>query len=149
MPVVGPKSAAALKEFVEHPHPPLATEDWIEKQIVVLSVKPQRGRGAVEAKLLIDTYVPIMAEHSRVDLGYAIGRLMRENKWFPDISEIVELATYAKGQREFRRIQAQVLLTKHNQEWTPPIPEDQRVKPEEVSALLSELKIGIEKEGEA
>jgi hypothetical protein len=147
MPVVGPKSAAVLREFVDYPEPPLATEDWIEKQIVVLSVKPQRGRSAVEAQMLINAYVPIMAEHSRVDLGYAIGRLMRESKWFPDISEIVELAVYAKGQRDFKRIQAATLVAKHEREWTPPIPEDQRVAPEEVAALVAELRVGADKEG--
>lgn len=144
MPIVGPKSAAILRDFVNYPDPPPATEDWIEKQIIVLSVKPQRGRSAVEAQMLIDAYVPIMAEHSRADLGYAIGRLMRENKWFPDISEIVELAKYAKAQRDFKRIQAATLIAKHEREWTPPIPEEERVKPEELAALVSELKIGAE-----
>jgi hypothetical protein len=136
-----------LREFVEHPEPPKAAEDWIEAQLGVLSVKPQRGRSAVEAKMLLEAYMPILLEYSRPDLGYAFGRLMREEKWFPDISEIVALANYARSQRNFKRSQAEMLIAKHERDWSPPIPDDQRVAPEEVAALVSELRIGAEKEG--
>jgi hypothetical protein len=147
MPVVGPKSAAALREFLEHPEPPLATLDWIEAQIGTLSIKPHRKATVADMAMILKTYITILRVYPRVDLGYAFGRLLRENKWFPDISEIVELAAYAKGQRDFKRIQAATLIAKHEREWTPPIPDDQRVPPDDVAALLAELRIGAEKEG--
>lgn len=149
MPVVGPKSAAALREYIQHPEPPLATVEWIEAQIGTLSIKPHRKATVADMAMILRTYIAVLSEYPRTDLGYAFGRLLRENKWFPDVSEIVELANYCRRTRRFRKSQAEVLLAKHEREWTPPIPEDQRVKPEEVAALVSELKIGAEKDGDA
>lgn len=144
MPVVGPKSASALREYIDHPEPPLASVDWIEAQIGNFSIKPHRKATVGDMALLLKTYVSVLSEYPRVDLGYAFGRLMRENRWFPDVSEILVHADYCRRTRKFRRSQAEVLLAKHEREWTPPIPEEERVKPEELAALVSELKIGAE-----
>lgn len=149
MPVVGPKSAATLREYVQHPEPPLATEDWIEAQIALLSIKPHRKATVADMAMMLKAYVAVLSEYPRVDLGYAFGRLLREERWFPDVSQIVELADYCRRTRKFRRSQAEMLISKHEREWLAPIPEDQVVKPEEVAALISELRIGGEKENAA
>lgn len=149
MPVVGPKSAAALREFIEHPEPPVATEDWIEAQIGTLSIKPHRKATVADMAMILKTYVAVLSEYPRADLGYAFGRLLRENKWFPDISEILAHADYCRNVRSRKKVQAKVLLMKHESEWIAPIPEDQRVKPEEVAALIKDMKVGGEKVGEA
>ena len=146
MPVVGPKSALKLREYIQHPSPPMATVDWMEAQIGSLSYKPQRKATVRDMDMILKIYTAVMAEYSRVDLGYAIGRLLREKVFFPDISEIVELAEYARGQRIKKRTKAQMLLTKHEREWTPPIPDDELADVDEVSALVSELSIASRKD---
>lgn len=146
MPIVGPKSAAALREFIEHPEPPVATEEWIEAQIGTLSIKPHRKATVADMAMILKTYVAVLAQYPRADLGYAFGRLLRESKWFPDISEILVHADYCRNTRSCKKVQAKVLLMKHEREWIAPIPEDQIVKPEEVAALVSELRFGAEKE---
>lgn len=149
MPVVGPKSATALREYIQHPEPPLATVEWIEAQIGTLSIKPHRKATVADMAMILRTYISVLSEYPRADLGYAFGRLLRESKWFPDLSEILVHADYCRRTRKFRKSQAEVLLAKHEREWTPPIPDEDRVKPEELAALVSELKIGAEKESDA
>jgi hypothetical protein len=144
MPVIGPETTAILREFVDHPEPPLAEPEWIEKQIIALSIKPSRKATATDSKMILATFVTVLKDYSRVDLGYAFGRLMRENKWFPDVSEIIELAEYPRKMRKFKKGQAKMLILKHEREWRRPIPDEERVKPEELAALVSELKIGAE-----
>lgn len=145
MPVVGPESAKALQAFFDHPEPPLADRDWIESQIAILRVKPSRSMSAMDGKMLVETFVNVLLAYPRADLGYAVGRLMLESKWFPDVSEIVKLAEFAASQRAAKKHQAWKLLHKHKTEWTPPIAEEDLCKPEDAAAILAELRIAGEK----
>lgn len=137
--VIGPKTAKFLAEFINHPEPPMPPQGWVEAQIGLLSVKPSRKATVADMKLVLDVYVPILCEYSKVDLGYAIGRIVRENKWFPDISEIVALAEYARARRAAKRNMARMLIMKHEQEWTHPISQEQLVKIEDIQAIKDEV----------
>lgn len=145
MPVVGPNTAAELQAFIDHPEPPQAEVDWIQKQITMLSIKPSRKQSVSDAKMILQTYTAVLKPYSRADLGYAFGRLLRENKWFPDISEIVELADYPRAQRNFKKHQARALVMKHKRDWIDLSEDKEVVDPEEVRALIKELSIGGEK----
>lgn len=140
LPVISPEQAAALAEFVEYPEPPIVEEPWLEAQIGTFMIKPQRGRSNMEWKLLLEVYVNNLRTYSRVDLGYAFGRLMRESKWFPDISEIIALADYAVAKRKARRLRAEMALMKHKHQYEPPIPDDQLVTPEDIERIKAEVE---------
>lgn len=139
MPVVGPNTAAILQDFYNHPEPPLADRDWIENQIAVLRVKPSRSMTAQDGKMLVETFVSVLKAYPRVDLGYAFGRLMRESKWFPDVSEIVKLAEYPANMRAAKKHQAWKLLHKHKTDWREPIPESELVTPEAIAQIKAEV----------
>jgi hypothetical protein len=139
MPIIGPKTAAELRIFVEHPEPPMAEISWIENQIGLLSIKPKRRSSVMEEKMLIDVFVDVLQEIPRLDLGYAFGRLIRENKWFPDVSEIVELANISRGKRNYKRSRAKALIMKHEQQWLDEKTAADWVKPEEVAKLVKSL----------
>lgn len=139
MPVVGPKSAAALQEFFDHPEPPLADDSWIEKQLVAFSVKPRRHASALEEEFKLELFVSRLRPFPKVDLGYAFGRLMNESKFYPDISEFIALAKYPAAKRAFKKHQAWKLLHKHKTEWREPIPEDQLITPEETKRITAEV----------
>lgn len=145
MPVVGPKTAAQLQAFIDHPEPPIADTDWIQKQITMLSIKPSRKQTVSDAKMILQTYTSMLKSYSRADLGYAFGRLMRESKWFPDISEIIQLAEFPKSQRNFKKLQARTLIMKHERDWIDKSEDKEAVDPEEVRALINELSVGGEK----
>lgn len=145
MPVVGPKTAAELQAFIDHPEPPIADIDWIQKQITMLSIKPSRKQTVADAKMILATYTAVLKTYSRADLGYAFGRLLRESKWFPDISEIVELADFPRAQRNFKKHQARAIIMKHQAEWIDKSADKEIVDPAEVRALIKELSVGGEK----
>jgi hypothetical protein len=138
-PIVGPKTAAELAEYVKHPEPPLAERTWIEEQLFTFKIKPHKAKSDLDWDLLLRVNLAALSDFSRVDLGYAFGRLMRENKFFPDVSEIVTLAKYAQWQREFRKHQANALIMKHNHLWREPIPEDQLCTPEDIARIKAEV----------
>lgn len=145
MPVIGPKSAAELQSFIDHPEPPPAEVTWIRKQIGLLSQKPSRRMGTLDAEMIVETFERLLKGYSRADLGYAFGQIMRKSKWFPDVADVIEYADYSVTQRSTKRVRAKMLIMKHERDWTPPIPEDQIIKPEEVQALLAEMKLAGEK----
>lgn len=138
-PIVGPATAAELAEYVKHPEPPLAESTWIEEQIFAFKIKPHKTKSDMDWALLLRVNLAALSDFSRVDLGYAFGRLMRESKWFPDVSEIVSLAKYAQWQREFRKHQANALIMKHNHLWRAPIPEEELCSPEDIARIKAEV----------
>jgi hypothetical protein len=140
MTVVGPKTAAILQDFFDHPEPPLADRDWIENQIAVLRIKPSRSMTAQDGKMLVETFVSVLKSYPKVDLGYAVGRLMRESKWFPDVSEIAKLAEYHASMRAAKKHQAWKLLHKHRAEWVEPISDDEICTPEDAARILTEME---------
>lgn len=139
MPVVGPQTAAILKSFYEHPEPPLADDQYIEIELVKLAGKPARKSSAGEAAFNLEVWIPVLKEFPRVDLGYAFGRLLRESKWFPDISEIIALAKYPANMRAAKKHQAWKLLHKHKTDWREPIPESELVTPEAIAQIKAEV----------
>jgi hypothetical protein len=128
-----------LRQFIQYPEPPRADKDWITSELGVLALKPMRKLANVEAEAIMERDLRILSGYPRVDLGYAFGRLARESKYYPEISEMVSLAEYPASIRRARRNRASMALMKHNREWIEPIPEDQLCKPEDVAAILAEV----------
>lgn len=139
MPVIGPESVKILKSFYEHPEPPLADEDWIEKRIMALATKPMRKMASSEAAFSLEIWLSVLKNYPRADLGYAFGRLLVEEKWFPDISDIVKRAQYPANIRASKKHQAWKLLHKHKTDWREPIPESELVTPEAIEQITAEV----------
>ncbi len=139
---MGPKSVEALQAFFDHPEPPLAPDEWIEKQLMALTTKPTRKVSAGEAAYNLEISIAVLRQYPQVDLGYAIGRLMRESVFRPGYAEIATLAEYPARVRAAKKHQAWKLIHKHKTEYVPEIPEDQLCKPEDVAAILAEFKTG-------
>ncbi len=147
MPVVTPTDVTVLQDFINHPEPPEALEGWIEEQLLTFMFKPQKNRARLEWAVLAESYLQNLVGYSRADLGYAFGRLMREQKWFPELSEIIEIVEHAVSVRRARRNRARTALMKHRHEYVSPVPEDQLCRPEDVAAILAEVEAEYQAKG--
>lgn len=138
--IVDPEEAELLRQFIAHPEPPPPHPDWLLDQLGMLALKPMKKLADVEASAIIQRDFKLLSGYPQADLGYAIGRLTRESKFYPEISDFIKLVEYPAAVRRMRRNQAETALMKHRHEWTPPIPEDQLCKPEDIARIKAEVE---------
>lgn len=144
-PVVGPKAATALQQFLDNGNEaPLPSRDDLESMLGLLAaVKRSRNASDAEAEGQLDQYWLGLRDVPLDDLRHAYEALLKSSPWFPDISEIREAAQsgpVAKHRR--RRIIAQAIISKHKAEWRPPV---EPISPEQfaqVKALLAQSNEG-------
>ena len=139
MPVVGPKTAAILQAFCDHPEPPAVDQNWLLNQLGTLALKPMRKLADVEASAVIQRDLKLLSGYPQADLGYAIGRLTRESKFYPEISEFIKMVEYPANMRAAKKHQAWKLLHKHKTDWREPIPESELVTPEAIAQIKAEV----------
>lgn len=139
-PVVGPKSAAALKAFAEEPEPPLVTEDEVETMLAKLALATAQPKvSKEEAKERLAMYWLALRDLPVSDLRAAFVELLRTAKFLPTPAEVRSAAIRAGALRRYAKSRARHLAWKHEQEWHPAKDE---VPPAELQALLTETKIG-------
>lgn len=150
MPVIGPKTAGQLREYIAQPEPPLVSEGQVENMIGKLSMAlPKAQVSDAEAKERLAIYWQALKHHALADLHQAFAILLRKCRFFPTIAEIEEVVNPIRYKRIGRMAQARLLVLKHEHEWSPPLDESDRADPVEVKALLSNLRAGPLPEGQA
>lgn len=122
-PTVGPKTAAALAEFVENSeYAPMPHKDDVETMLGLLAaVKRRRQNSEAEASAQLELYWQGLKDIPLDDLRFAYDALLKSSPWFPDISEIRAAADGGPVKRHrIRASIAQALIGKHEREWVPP-----------------------------
>lgn len=121
LPVVGPKSAQALRDFLDSPEPPTAEQKQIEGMLVKLAIAlPKAQSSEAEAHARLDIYWQALRDIPLTDLHYAFSKLVQQAKFFPTVKEILDAAAYPAAARSYRKGRARTLLLKHEREWKAP-----------------------------
>lgn len=138
MPVIGEKSASALRAYIAALTPPTAQMQDIENMLGKLSLAlPKAQFSEAEASQRMDLYWQALRHHASPDLHAAFGSILRTCKFFPTISEIEDAIRPHRAKRISRQNRAEMLVMKHEREWLPPATDlaDER----EVAAVLSSV----------
>lgn len=135
-PVVGPKSAAALKAYAEQPEPPLADRDQVETLVGKLAMATAQPKvSQAEATARIEFYWLALRDIAVDDLRAGFIDLIRGCTFLPTPAEVRTAAQRHGAVRRFTKSRARHLARKHEQEWQPS--NDDMVDPAEVRALLA------------
>ena len=124
-PVVGPKSAQALRDYIAACEPPVATPVQINRMITrVANMMPSpRGLTDDESDERMATIRHALRHHALPDLHAAFDAILRTCRFFPTIAEIEALIAPVRGRRMARANRARLLVLKHEREWLPPVEE--------------------------
>jgi hypothetical protein len=152
-PVVGPITAGELRTFVASaPQPELATIDDVEEHVSALALaKKEKSSSTGEAKARLELFWRVLKGCTRNDLVRGTDKLLREpSPWMPTPGELSYAVGSYRAQREYALSRAAYLIKLHEREWTPPIPPEDMVKPEDLIALSASIaeQFPSEREGE-
>lgn len=85
-----------------------------------------------EADERMDAYWLALHDIPLEDLRWAYAELVKTATFLPTPAEIRAKAQYPGLMRAFRRARAQMLLTKHDREWSEPV---EYIRPEEIEQV--------------
>lgn len=123
MPVVGPVSADALREYVAQSAPPCPDVDQVGTMLTKLSLAmPKAHTSEIEAKERLDIYWQALRTYALPDLQQAFTVLLRTCRFFPTIAEIEAAVAPIRARRLARVNRADLLIMKHEREWREPQP---------------------------
>lgn len=133
LPVVGPKTAGQLRDWLAAPEPELATRKQVEDMLGLLATLPMAKGNEAEGRAKVQVYADALSDVAYVDLRAAYDRLIRECRFFPCPKEIRDAAARTAAVRSYRRSRAKCIVARHEREWTEPT---EMADPAEVKALL-------------
>ena len=134
-PVVGPKSASALRAFAAEPEPPLAERDQMDVMIAKLAMATAQPRVSdAEAGERLNLYWRALGDIPLIDLRQAFDDLLRSATFLPTPAEVRKAAMRYTGKRLYAKSRARYLAWKHDTEWEP---HGDTGPPEELRALLA------------
>ena len=139
-PVVGPKSAAALRAYAEQPEPPLPQQSQVEVMIGKLAITTAQTKVShAEATERLELYWFALKDVPLADLRWAFGELVKSATFLPTPAEVRAVAMKPGAKRRHAKSRARHLAWKHEQEWTEP---KELIAPGDVKALLASVSIG-------
>ena len=138
-PVIGPKSAAALQQWLDAaPVLDLITEDRLDNLVAKLALATkERKLSDTEAKSRLDLFWSVLRGLPIVDLGLAAKDILRTHTFMPAPAEVYRRAAAHRAKREYRKSRARHLIWKHGVEYRNPTPgmtDDDREKFVEILA---------------
>lgn len=139
-PVVGPNTAGELRAFVAQPEPALPSQDQVETLVGKLAIATAQAKvSESEADARIEMFWLALRDLPVDDLRGAFMDLLRTCTFMPTPAEVRTAAIRQGALRRYAKSRAQHLVWKHEQEWKP---SGDIVPPEELQALLANVKIG-------
>lgn len=136
-PVVGPKSAAALKAFAEQPEPPVADREQVETLVGKLAMATAQPKvSEAEAGARVELYWLALRDLPVDDLRAGFLDLLRGCTFLPTPAEVRTAALRHGAIRKYAKSRAKHLAWKHETEWQPPA---ELIDPAEVHALMAEV----------
>jgi hypothetical protein len=100
---------------------------------------PNARLSDVEATERMQLYAELLRDIPFDILSSAFRRVVQTNRFFPTVAEIREAAAPGLAARRGTIVGLRLLLHKHDREWSPPIPENDRVKPGDTARILAEV----------
>lgn len=138
-PVVGPKTAGALRAFAAEPEPALAERDQVDVMIGKLAMATAQPKVSdAEAGERLNLYWRALGDIPLEDLRQAFDDLLRECTFLPTPAEVRKAAMRHSCRRLYAKSRARYLVWKHETEWEP---EGDTVRPEELRALMATVDI--------
>lgn len=138
--VVGPKTAAALRAYLDGPWPdlPMPTPDRIDSMVSRLALATkERKLSDDEATERLELFWRVLRDLPLVDLAAAFDDLLRTSTFMPTPAEVYQRASSHRARREYRKSRARHLVWLHDREWRPPLKPEDMASPEEIAALLA------------
>ncbi|GLV21980.1 hypothetical protein TomMM35A_18330 [Sphingobium sp. TomMM35A] len=121
LPVVGPKSAEHLRQYVAACQPPRASEQQVNRMLTrIATMMPSPKLSNDEAEERMALYRRALSVHALPDLHAAFDAILRKCRFFPTIAEIEEIIAPIRGRRTRRESAARMVLLKHEREWAEP-----------------------------
>lgn len=123
-PVIGPKSAAALQQWLDAaPVLDLITEARLDNLVSRLALATkERKLSDKEATERLDLFWSVLRGLPIVDLGLAAKDLLRTHTFMPAPAEVYRRAAAHRAKREYRKSRARHLIWKHGVEYRNPTP---------------------------
>lgn len=135
MPVIGPASAQALRTYIADCEPPTALEHQINRMLARLATAlPSQRLSDDEAEERMAIYRRALTRHALVDLREAFEAILRTCRFFPTIAEIEEIVAPIRARRMARVNRADMLISKHEREWRPPV--ESLIDPSEINEIM-------------
>lgn len=139
LPVVGPVTAATLRDFADQPDPPAATQDQVEVMIGKLAMATAQPKVSdAEARERIELYWRALRDIPLADLHAAFDHLLKTARFLPTPAEVRQAAAPSLNRRLWLKFRAKRLVALHEREWREPF---EMVKPEDVQALLASVNL--------
>jgi hypothetical protein len=145
--LVGPKTAQALRDYLAGPWQDreMPTEERVDTMIARLSMATkERPLSDDEAAERLTLFWRVLRDLPVVDLAAGFDYLLKTKTFMPTPAEVFAACNLHQARREFRKHRARVLIRQHESDWRAPIPDTERVTPEEFQALMAGIKIGGE-----
>ncbi|MFZ2996255.1 hypothetical protein [Sphingobium sp.] len=118
----GPVSRAALQAYVDGASPPLPDEEDIDTIIAGLAIALPRKKDTAQTDgVKLDIYATALADVPLVDLRAAADAMIKTARFFPTVAEIRAAASKAGGPRSARIARAQLMIMRHDRDWTAPV----------------------------
>lgn len=137
-PVVGPKTAAQLRQFLAlpdvHAMPERDQMDMMIARLALATAQPKISQAEADERM--EAYWLALHDIPLEDLRWAYAELVKTATFLPTPAEIRAKAQYPGLMRTFHRTRAQMLLTKHEREWSEPV---EYVRPEELEQIKAEV----------
>jgi len=148
-PVVGPKTAKQLAAFADEPEPPLASRDQVDVMITKIAIGTAQARTTdAEASEKLEMYWLALRDIPLDDLRWAFGEIIKTATFLPVPAEVRAVALKPGLKRQNMKSRARYLAWKHDQEWAPPIPDDDLVDLGELRATLESVTASVKPEPE-
>ncbi len=136
-PVVGPKTAQALRRFAAEPEPAMVTHSEVAEIIGGLAMATAQAKiSDTEADAKIEMYWIALRDLPGADLRAAFVELLRTATFLPTPAEVRTAALRRGAARRYAKSRASHLAWKHEREWKP---EGELIDPAEVRALLGNV----------
>jgi hypothetical protein len=143
---------AMVTELAKAPLPPLPICDeghFLKCLRTMLAVLPKRGSDELSGELLANAYRRMLGENPKGAISYMTERVLAERKWFPTISECIEILNDWRRDDDLVRAQSEARhkaakeRSRRLMEWKPPS-DNQPLPPEELAQAERYLaSIGI------
>ena len=109
-PVVGPKTARALREFAAQPEPDRVTEPQVETMIGKLAMATAQTKvSEAEAEARVEMYWLALRDLSTIDLRSGFIELLRNSTFLPTPAEVRKAALKCGAVRRYAKSRASYL----------------------------------------
>lgn len=139
--IVGPKTAAEIRAYLDGPWPELAlpTSERVDNMIGRIAIATKERRlTAEEHKERLEIYWRVLREVPLIDLAAGFDKILATYTFMPTPAEVLKVCSAFTAKREYRRSRAKHLLFMHEREYRNPTHSDDMADVDDVAALRAQ-----------